>query len=59
MGHLETMYVPTRMELGTWAPPNLTGSDIQFAGGHHHSVIAALGKVFVCGRGHFGTLGLG
>ena len=59
LGHLENAPMPTRMDLSTWAPQNMTGSDIQFSGGQHHSLITALGKVYVCGRGHFGTLGLG
>eukprot|EP00800_Vazella_pourtalesii_P001053 TRINITY_DN10890_c0_g1_i2.p1 TRINITY_DN10890_c0_g1~~TRINITY_DN10890_c0_g1_i2.p1 ORF type:complete len:433 (+),score=75.62 TRINITY_DN10890_c0_g1_i2:50-1348(+) len=59
LGHLENAPMPTRMDLSAWAPHNMTGSDVQFSGGQHHSLITALGKVYVCGRGHFGTLGLG
>ena len=59
LGHLENAPMPTRMDLSTWAPHNMTGSDVQFSGGQHHSLITALGRVYVCGRGHFGTLGLG
>ncbi|KAI6660354.1 Regulator of chromosome condensation isoform X3 [Oopsacas minuta] len=59
LGHFETTYIPTRMDMSGWSPDHITGSEIQFSGGQHHSVITVRGKVYVCGRGHFGTLGLG